>query len=452
MNKELSLLLDLYELTMGQGYYNYRRDTRASFDLFVRGLPKNRSYLVACGLEDILDYVKNLRFSETDIRYLKSQNLFTPEFLNYLKKFRFTGDIWAMPEGTVFFPDEPVVRITANISEAQILESYLLNTINLPSMIASKASRIVTQGQGKQLFDFSLRRNHGAQASLMVTRSSYIAGFDGTSNVLAAKLFGIKPSGTMAHSFIMSFKEEIDSFLAYANTFPDKTILLVDTYNTKKGIANALTMGLYMKEKRNKLFGIRLDSGDIAYWSKYARQELDRAGLNFVKIFATGNLDEFKIKALLEKEAPVDSFGVGTNMGASIDAPSLDVIYKLCEVTDEEGEFQPVMKLSKAKRTLPGRKQVFRLRDKNGKYRGDIIALEKERIKGKALLVKVVSNGKIIYRNPTLDKIRSRLKYQLSNFPKQLLAIDASYRYPLKLSPQLNRLKNKLSRRLEKRQ
>ena len=448
----ISLLVDLYELTMSQSYFIYKKNTSATFDLFVRTLPENRSYLVSCGLEDILSYIKNLKFSRQDLGYLKKQGLFSADFLKYLTNFKFTGDIWAIPEGEIFFANEPVIRVTAPIIEAQLIESFSLNTINLQAMIASKASRVVLSAGGRSVYDFALRRTHGQDAGIKVARSSYIAGFSGTSNVLAGKLYNIPVAGTMAHSFVMSFKHEIDAFLAYSETFPHKTILLVDTYDTRIGIENAVTIGLYLKEKGWRLEGIRLDSGDIVSLSKLARRMLDRAGLNYVKIFASGNLDEFKLRGLLKKGAAVDSFGVGTNMGTSIDAPSLDVIYKISEVTNEDGRFLPTMKLSKGKVTYPGRKQVFRIQDKRGRFVKDILGLEKEKIRARPLLKKVVERGRVIYKPPSLDKIRESLKNNLSGFPQKLKDIIPRYRYPVIISPQLKKLRSILVRHLEKRQ
>jgi len=448
----VSLLLDLYELTMSQSYFIYKKKTCATFDLFVRTLPENRSYLVSCGLEDILSYIKNLKFSRQDLGYLKKQGLFSEDFLKYLTTFKFRGDIWAIPEGEIFFPNEPVIRVTASIIEAQIIESFLLNTINLQTMIASKASRVVLSARDREVYDFALRRTHGQDAGIKVARSSYIAGFSGTSNVLAGKLYNIPVAGTMAHSFVMSFKHEIDAFLAYSETFPHKTILLVDTYDTRIGIENAVTIGLYLKEKGWRLQGIRLDSGDIVSLSKLARRMLDRAGLNYVKIFASGNLDEFKIKDLLKRGARVDSFGVGTNMGTSIDAPSLDVIYKISEVTNEDGRFLPTMKLSKGKVTYPGRKQVFRIQDKRRRFIKDILGLEKEKIRGRPLLKKVVESGRVIYKTPSLDKIRISVRKNLSGFPEKLKDITLRYKYPVIISPQLKKLRSALAQQLEKRQ
>lgn len=451
MDKRFSLLLDLYELTMAESYFHYKKDTSATFDLFVRGLPPNRSYLVMAGLEDILGYVKNLKFSRSDIAYLKSRKFFSAGFLKYLAGFKFKGDIWAMPEGSVFFANEPVIRVTAPIIEAQIIESFLLNTINLQTMLASKASRVVCAAQGRGVYDFSLRRTHGAEAAIKAGRSSYIAGCSGTSNVLAAKLYNLPPAGTMAHSYVMSFKHELDSFLAYSNTFPGKTILLVDTYDTRKGIDNAVSIGLYLKEKGYRLRGIRLDSGDIVKLSKIARKKLNKAGLSYVKIFASGNLDEFKIRGLLKAGACVDNFGVGTNMGTSDDAPSLDVIYKISEIS-EDGNFLPTMKLSKGKVTYPGRKQVFRLQDKRGGFTKDILGLEKEKIKGRPLLRKVVDKGRIIYNPAPLESMRLRLRSELSRFPDELKNVYSRYKYPVIISRGLEKLRRALARQLEKRQ
>ena len=452
MPKGLALLVDLYELTMSQSYFTYKKDTLATFDLFIRGLPDNRAYLVACGLKDILDYIRTLRFNDKDIAYLKSQKLFSAEFLKYLSNFKFRGDLWAMPEGTIFFANEPIIRVTASIIEAQIIESFLLNTVNLETMIASKACRVVSAAGHRGVYDFSLRRTHGISAGIKVGRCAYLVGFRGTSNVLAGKLYKIPITGTMAHSYVMSFKHEMDSFLAYSNTFPGRTTLLVDTYDTKKGIQNAIIIGLYLKEKGYRLQGIRLDSGDIVWLSKLARKMLDKSGLDYVKIFASGNLDEFKIKKIIAQGACVDNFGVGTNMGTSIDAPSLDVIYKISEVTDEDGKFLPTMKLSKGKVTYPGRKQVFRMQDKKGRFRKDILGLEKEKIKGKPLLIKVVDRGKIFYRPPALEKIRRFVKKSLAQFPDKLQDVYPKYRYPVITSPQLNKLRQALVYQLEKRQ
>jgi nicotinate phosphoribosyltransferase len=449
---DVSLLIDLYELTMAQCYFVYKKNAQATFELFVRELPQQRSYLVAAGLQDVLGYIKNLRFNRGDLAYLKKQRLFSSSFLGYLSSFKFNGDLWAMREGEIFFAQEPVIRVTAPLIEAQIMESFLLNTVHLQTMIASKASRVVIAAANRNCFDFALRRTHGQDAGIKVARASYIAGFSGTSCVLAGKLYNIPVAGTMAHSFIMSFKNELEAFLAYARSFPARSILLVDTYNTKKGITNAIAVGLLLKRRGEYLRGIRLDSGDIVSLSKLARRMLDAAGLDCVKIFASGNLDEFKISDLLKRGACVDNFGVGTHMGTSVDAPSLDVIYKICEVSDGEGRFFPTMKLSRGKVTYPGRKQIFRLQDKHKRFTKDILGLHNEKIRGKPLLVKMVENGKVIYRLPSLDKIRDFTRKNLAAFPEKLKAVRSKYKYPVVVSPQLKKLRNKLSAELEKRQ
>lgn len=450
MNK--SLLVDLYEFTMAQSYFLYKQNTRATFDLFVRQLPVNRNYLIACGLVDIISYLRELRFSPSDIKYLRSRKLFSREFLRYLINFKFSGDVWALPEGEIFFANEPIVRVTAPIIEAQILESYFLNTLNLQTMIASKATRVVCSARGKGVFDFSLRRTHGSEAGLKAARASFIAGCNGTSNVLAGKLYGIPVVGTMAHSFVMSFRDEMSSFLAYSEVFPDKAVLLVDTYDTHKGLDNAVAIGLYLREKGHRLQGIRLDSGDIVSLSRLARKRLDQAGLCYVKIFASGNLDEARIDSLLRQGAAIDNFGVGTNMGTSIDAPCLDVIYKISEVTDENGKFLPTMKLSKDKVTFPGRKQIYRVYDKRHKCLKDIVGLEGEKIKGRPLLIKVVDKGKIIYHNPSPDRIRDFSRQQLFSFSSGIRNINGRYSYRVGVSCGLQRLRERLRAQLKSRQ
>ena len=447
-----ALLVDLYELTMAQVYFKHKKKERATFELFIRDLPPNRAYLIAAGLADILDFVKDLKFDKEAISYLKKLRLFSAKFLTHLGSFKFNGDIWALPEGEIFFADEPILRVTANIIEAQILESFFLNTINLQAMIASKAARVVCAGPGKSLFDFSLRRTQGRDAAIKVARCAYLAGFTGTSNLLAGKLYNIPVAGTMAHSFVMSYKKEIDSFLDYIRMFPDRSILLVDTYDTVKGIDSAVAAGLRLKEWGHKLFGIRLDSGDLVVLSRLARRKLDKAGLSFVKIFASGNLDEYKISAILKQGAPIDSFGVGTHMGTSSDSPCLDVIYKLSEVTFGE-KFLPTIKLSRFKVSYPGRKQVFRLYDKSGYYRKDILGLEDERIQGgEPLLKKVVEKGRIIYKIPTLNVSRERTKENLSHLPAKYKGVKSLARYPVEISPRLKKITAELTKDLKKRQ
>ena len=439
-----SLLLDLYELTMAAGYFERERNVRAVFDLFVRRLPKNRSFLIAAGLEEALEFLKDFSFGQEDIDFLKKKGIFKDSFLDYLKGLRFSGEVWAMPEGTVFFPGEPVLRVSAPILEAQMVESALLNIINIASLISSKAARVVLAAKGKGVYDFSLRRTQGMSAALAAARSSYITGCLGTSNVLAGKLYGMPTAGTMAHSFVMSFHSELESFRAYTSLFPDNSILLVDTYDYRKGIENAITAARELEAKGHKLKGVRLDSGDLARISIMARRLLDKAGLNYIRIFASGNLDEFKIDNLLKNGAKIDSFGVGTNMGTSCDAPYLDVIYKLSRIDNSDGSIQPVMKLSKDKITYPGKKQVFRIRAKDGFYLKDIIGLEGEKIKGKPLLEKVMENGKITISSPLLDTIRVLAEENIRCLRPKYKKLKARGIYPVSLSPALKRMIEKL--------
>ncbi|MFH1506822.1 MAG: nicotinate phosphoribosyltransferase [Candidatus Omnitrophota bacterium] len=438
------LSLDFYELTMCDAYLRYKKNTQATFDLFVRRLPKKRSFLVSAGLKDILEGINKLRFQEEDLGYLKSLGVFSRDFLAYLRGFKFSGDVWALPEGEIFFANEPVIRVSAPIIQAQILETMLLNIINLQTMIASKAARVVLAAQGRSVFDFSLRRTHGQEAGLKVARSSYLAGFAGTSNVLAGKIYKIPVAGTMAHSFVMSFNSELESFLAYTKSFPAKSILLVDTYSTRRGVNNSIKVALSMRGEGFKLAGIRLDSGDLVCLAKESRRLLDRAGLNYVKIFVSGNLDEIKINELLKKRINADAFGVGTNMGTSSDAPFLDVIYKVSEVSDSKGNFLPTMKLSRGKLTFPGRKQVFRIKDKKGNFLRDILALEGEGIKAKSLLVKVVDKGKVIYKIPSLIQSKGYARRNISNLPRSLRQMGPGKQYPVLVSPGLRRLKRRL--------
>ena len=447
-----ALLVDLYELTMAQSYFYRRRGLSATFDLFVRQLPPNRSFLLCAGLGDILDFIREFRFSGADLAYLKSLGLFTPEFLKYLGALRFRGDLWAMPEGTVFFPNEPVMRVTAGIIEAQLLESYLLNTVNLQTMLASKACRSVIAAGGRPVYDFSLRRTHGSDAAVQAARCSYLAGFAGSSNVLAGCRFGIPVAGTMAHSFVMSFPGEAEAFRAYCGVFPDRSILLVDTYDTKAGIGNAIACARQLLKAGHRLKGIRLDSGDLVSLSKYARGALDKAGLAFVSVLASGNLDEFEIRRILNAGAKIDSFGVGTHMGTSIDAPALDVIYKLSEVSDRRGRFLPVMKLSSGKLTFPGRKQVYRQTDRAGMLCTDTIALEDEKVRGIPLLVKAVDKGRVVYRTPALESVRDSVSASLQALPAALRGARPGSgtrgTYPVLLSAGLKKLTGELKGRL----
>lgn len=443
-----ALLLDFYELTMASVYYAFKPEAKATFDLFVRKLPKGRSFLIACGIEDALLYLKNFSFNKDDLAYLKKFN-FNLDFLHYLSRLKFAGDVWAIKEGTIIFAEEPIMRITASLIEAQLVESYLLNTINLQTAIASKAARVVLAAGEKPIFDFSLRRTQGQDAGLKAAKTSYIAGCAGTSNVLAGKLFGINVVGTMAHSYVMSFENEEESFRAYTRVFPDRSILLIDTYSYESGIKNAIAVACQLKRKGYHLLGVRLDSGDLVKESKKIRKLLDKNGLDFVDIFASGNLDEYKIEKLLKHGAKIDCFGVGTNMGVSADAPYCDVIYKISEVTNKRREFLPTMKLSEKKSTYPGRKQIYRIKGKNGKFEKDVLVLEKEKIKAQPLLIKRMKNGKLSSSGSSIEKTRQYVREQLRDLPDCFKKLNSNSVYPVKISAKLGKLMQTVRQRIK---
>lgn len=450
LNEEnMSMFTDLYELTMCASYFDNKKFEPATFDLFIRRLPENRSYLLFAGLEQVLLFLESVKFTEKHLAYLKKQG-FNSQFLDYLRNFKFTGDVWAVPEGTVAFPCEPLIRVTAPIIEAQLVETFLLNTVNLQTMIATKASRVVNAAKGKSIIEFGLRREHGIDAGMKVARCSYIAGCQGTSNVLAGLKYGIPVFGTMAHSFVMSFEKEIDAFRAFAKTFPNKSTLLIDTYDDIAGAEKAAVVAKELEKRGCKLGGVRLDSGDLAEISKKVRALLDGKGLRYVSIFASGDLDEYRIAELLSHGAEIDAFGVGTRMGTSADRPYVDVIYKLCETMSESGKFSPIMKLSEGKATLPGRKQAFRFKDKKDNFAKDMIALADEKMEGEPLLVKVMENGEITCDLPSLGEIRVTASENLSKLPEKYKKLSGAPTYPVKLSQALEDLIEKLKRRLTK--
>jgi len=445
----MNLLTDLYELTMCASYFDNHRNEPATFDLFIRKLPPNRSYYVFAGLEQAILFLKNMRFTTEQINYLRKQG-FKEDFLNYLKDFRFSGEVWAVPEGTIVFPNEPLIRVTAPIIEAQLIESFLLNTVNVQTMIATKASRVVNAAQGRSIIEFGLRRTQGADAGMKAARCSYISGCSGTSNVLAGMKYGIPIFGTMAHSFVMFFDTEIEAFRAFAKTFPDKSLLLIDTFDDIAGAEKAAIVAKELRRKGRKLSGVRIDSGDLVEISKKVRALLDEKGLDYVKIFASGDLDEYKIERLLSEGAKIDAFGVGTRMSTSEDRPYVDVIYKLCEKMDKTGKFAPTMKLSKGKITLPGRKQVFRVKDDAGSFVKDIIALDNEKVEGEPLLIKIMEKGKMVYNLPTLEAIRENALENLSKLPDKYKKLKKTPRYPVETSPALKKMIKELTNELKK--
>ncbi len=445
--ENMTLFTDLYELTMCASYFDNKKFEAATFDLLIRRLPPNRSYFLFTGLEQVLSFLKQIKFTEEHLNYLRQQG-FKEDFLTYLKDFKFSGEVYAVAEGSIVFPCEPLIRITAPIIEAQLVETFLLNTINMQTMISTKASRVVQAAKGKPVVEFGLRREHGIDAGIKVARSSYIAGCSGTSNVLAGMVYGIPVFGTMAHSFVMSYEKEIDAFRAFTKTFPNKSTLLLDTYSDFAGAEKAVIVAKELEKAGHKLIGVRIDSGDLAQTSKKIRALLDQNGLEYITIFASGDLDEYKITELQEKDAEINAYGVGTKMGTSTDYPYLDVIYKLSEVGNSKGIFSPIMKLSEGKITLPGRKQVYRFTDQKGQYLKDIIALENEQIDGQPLLTKVMDKGKITQNMPTLNEIRTKAANNISMLPEKYKVLTNAAVYPVELSQTLIELIEQLKKKI----
>lgn len=430
----LSLFTDLYELTMAQAYWQAGVTAQACFSLFVRRLPSDRGYLVLAGLEDMLDALIDLRFSESDITDLRSLGLFDDTFLECLRELRFTGSVRAMQEANVFFANEPALEVTAPIIEAQIVETLLLNLFNTQTMLATKAARVVAAADGRTVVDFAARRTQGIDAAVKLARVSYIAGFAGTSNVLASRRYGIPAVGTMAHSFITSFDSEIEAFGAYASSFPDASTFLVDTYDTIQGIRNAIIVAIRMKEQGHELNAVRLDSGDLLALSVEARAMLDAAGLPNVQVLASGGLDEFQMQDLIRGGAAIDGFGVGTNVGTSADYPWLDCVYKLVEY-----DGRPTLKLSEDKETLVGAKQVFRRVNQDGLHVGDVIASADELAPEgtKALLSEVMVDGKRTVDSPSLDELRRRCANEIERLPAPHKRVRSPAEYPVSVSERL---------------
>ena len=434
MMKVSPLFTDLYELTMFYAYLESGKREWASFELFVRELPKNRNYLVFSGLREVVELIENFSFSKEDIDYLYSLKLFPDWFLDFLKEFKFSGNVYSMREGEIFFQNEPVLRIEAPIYEAQLLETAVMNQIHVSSLISTKAARIFSVSGGKALADFSLRRTHGSDAGLKVARNSYLAGFSATSNVLAGKIYGIPVVGTVAHSFIMSFESEEEAFRAFLKAFPEKGVLLIDTYDTIEGAKKAVKVS---KEMGVNLKGVRLDSGNVVELAKEVRKILDEAGFKEAKIVVSGGLDEYAIAEILREGAPVDAFGVGTKFGTSADSPYIDFVYKLVEY-----DGKPVMKLSPGKRMYPGRKQVFR------KEREDVVAVFGEKLEGEPLLEKVIENGKTVRELPSLKESREFFLSRFSELPEEIKDIYRKAEYPVRPSEKLRELYKSLERKL----
>jgi nicotinate phosphoribosyltransferase len=427
----LALFTDLYELTMLQVYFDQGMRETAVFDLFFRHLPPGRNYLLACGLADALHYLETLRFGEDDVAYLRTLRRFSEPFLRSLLDFRFTGDVHAVPEGTPVFPNEPLLQVEAPLPEAQLAETFLINQIHFQTLAASKAARVVSAAHGRTVVDFALRRMHGTDAGLAGARAFHLAGVDATSNVLAGRRYGIPLAGTMAHSFVQAFDDEREAFRAFLKSFPRST-LLVDTYDTLEGVRRAIEL---VREHGGGLDvrAIRLDSGDLGALAREARGLLDEAGLAGIEIFASGNLDEHAIASLVAQGAPIDGFGVGTRMGVSADAPYLDMAYKLSSYSGRGR-----IKLSPQKSNLPGPKQIFRT-ERGGRATGDVLALRREDMPGRPLLVPVMRGGRRTEAGAdTLAEARQRARDELARLPEPCSSLEAmATPYRVDLSPAL---------------
>jgi nicotinate phosphoribosyltransferase len=438
---ELGLLTDLYEITMSAAYWPHGfKDQTATFELYFRRLPKNRSYIICAGLEQALHYLTNMHFSPESIHYLRSLEIFRsvkPEFWDFLAQLKFTGDVRAISEGTPIFPLEPIIQVTAPLIEAQIAETYLLAVMNMQSMIATKAARVTTAASGVPCIEFGTRRAHGPQSSLYAARASYIGGCIGTSNTLAGKMCGIPVYGTAAHSFTMAFPNELDSFKAFQSVFPSDTILLIDTYDT-------LAAAEKIKELTN-VKAVRIDSGDLADLARKVRAILDRNEMNNVKIFLSGDLNEYKIRELLKDGVPVDYFGVGTELATSYDDPAMSGVYKMVEIQNNGGSI-PKIKTSPDKPSYPGKKQVYRFLS-NGFLKKDLIALENEppAKDGIPLLIDVIKSGKLVRELPPIDESRNFAMKSVAKLPEELHDLFQPAEYEVALSTKITDLHRQIA-------
>jgi nicotinate phosphoribosyltransferase len=432
------LLTDLYQLTMLQGYFDQRMEETAVFEFFVRKLPRGRNFLMAAGLEQALEYLEDLRFTPAELDWLASCGRFRRDFVDYLDRLRFTGDVHAMAEGTVFFPHEPILRVTAPLPQAQLVESRLINILQFQTLIASKASRSVLVAPDKLLVDFGMRRAHGAEAGLLAARAAYLAGFSGSATVLAGQLFDMPIYGTMAHSFVQAHDDEVAAFEHFALANPDNVVLLLDTYDTEAAAEKTVELAACLKAKGIAVKGVRLDSGDLGEHARRVRRILDDGGLTDVTIFASGNLDEFKLHTLVSAGAPIDGFGIGSRLDVSADAPYLDCAYKLQEYAG-----RPRRKRSEGKATWPGRKQVYRTCE-NGVIAGDSVTLEDDPKPGEPLLHKVMSGGQRAEPAKPLEQIRTHAAANLACFPPRLRQLEDGALYPVEISQSLRELARSL--------
>lgn len=444
MNEATSpLLTDLYQLNMIQADLDHGKTATAVFEFFFRKLPARRGFLVAAGLEQALAFLENLHFSAEEIDWLARSGRFGKGLLDHLAGLRFTGDVHAMPEGTIFFADEPILRVTAPLPQAQLVETRLINILHFQSMIASKAARVMLAAPGKLLVDFGLRRAHGAEAGVMAARASYIAGFAGTATVLAEKWFGIPTFGTMAHSFIQAYDDEAAAFEDFAQSRPENLTLLIDTYDTEAGARKVVALAPRLKARGITIRAVRLDSGDLTALSKSVRRILDDGGLGEVNIFASGGLDEDDVADLLRAEAPIDGFGIGTSLTTSSDVPALDCVYKLQEYAGLARR-----KRSTGKATWPGRKQVWRRFGPDGRMAGDVISIENDHQDGERLIQLVMQGGRRVAPAPTLEESRARAARDLARLPEPLRRLEPQGSYPVQVADTLARLASEVDNRL----
>lgn len=468
--KNLTLLTDLYQLTMLNGYFeNNIHQDEVVFDMFFRKNACNGGYTIVCGIEQFVDYINNIKFSDDDLTYLKSLNLFSDKFLNFLKEFKFTGDIYAVDEGTVMFPNEPIITVKAPLYQAQLIETAMLSIVNFQSLIATKSSRICFSAGDDPVYEFGLRRAQGPDAGIYGSRASIIGGCTATSNVLAGKMFNVPVVGTQAHSWIQKFDTEIEAFEAYSNIYPDKCLFLVDTYNVlDSGLPNAIKVFKKLKERGHKPLGIRIDSGDLKYLSNECKKELDKNGFKDVSITASNDLDEYTISSLKSQGASINSWGVGTKLITSADSPSLGGVYKL-SATLKNNVFEPKIKLSEnpEKISNPGFKKVIRIYDKNNKSQADLIMLNDENIDTnsnltifhpvytwktktfkdytiKELLKPIFKNGKCLYNKKSVLEIKEYTKNELNTFWDEYKRLLNPQVYKVDLSKNLWELKNKM--------
>jgi len=427
-----ALTTDLYELNMVQAYLDHGEDGEAVFEFFVRRLPARRGFLLAAGLEDALDYLETLRFTDDEIGWLKSTGRFRDNFLGFLRDFRFTGDVHAIPEGSVCFPNEPLIRITAPLPQAQLIESRLINILHFQTLIASKAARMVLAAPGKILSDFGLRTAHGAEAGLYSARASYIAGFAGAANVLAGPRYGIPVVGTMAHSYIQVHGDELVAFENFARARPNDVIFLIDTYDTEAGARKVVELAPRLKADGIAIRGVRIDSGDLVASARKVRGILDEGGLKDVIILVSGGINEDVLQGMMAERAPIDGFGIGVNLDASIDAPSLDCAYKL-----QEYKGTPKRKLSEGKQTWPGRKQVWRSYGPDGRMSGDVLSVDSDAHAGETLIEPVMRAGERLKPAPSLNEIRERAARDLSRLPEALRQLQPGHDYPVTVADRL---------------